>query len=147
MIQRGRKTADAFAVVTPITSLQRLQAPATLTDEQRAVWLETVNNRPADWFGREQAPLLECYCGHMAYARMLRRVLDTVDPAWLLHDEALQRHNKLFAMHVRETTAAANFATKLRLTSQSLTDKRVAGRAGERYTTARKPWQTNDDES
>lgn len=143
MIQRGRKTAGGLAVITPITSLQRLQAPDTLNDTQRAVWLETVNNRPADWFGPEQAPLLECYCGHIAYARMLRGVLDTVDPAWLLDDEGLQRHNKLFAMHARESAAAANFATKLRLTSQSVTDKRVAGRAGERHSSARKPWQTD----
>lgn len=145
MIQRGRKSMTGLAVVTPITVHKRLPVPAGATDEQRAVWLDTVNNRPADWFGPEQAVLLECYCGHMAYARVLRQVLDQMSPAWLMEEDGLKRHDKLLAMHTRETTAAGNYATKLRLTSQAVIDKRAAGRKGERHT-ALKPWQTNEPE-
>ena len=148
MLQRGRKSTQSLAVVTPLQTVQRLSPPATLSEDQRQVWLETVNNRPADWFGAEQVPLLECYCGHMAYARMLRQVLDRVDPKWLLDEDGLKQHNKLFAMHARETAAAANLATKLRLTSQAVTDKRVAGRASDRFKSdTLKPWQLEGESS
>jgi hypothetical protein len=89
-------------------------------------------------------PLLEAYCRHVTYARTIAKVLDRVDPQCLLDDEGLSRHRKLYAMHERETNAASRLATRMRLTGQSLIDKRVAGRASDLFSSARKPWEVEE---
>ena len=142
MKQRGRKSAPGLSIVNLPLVLERLPAPDMLTPEQRGVWQETVDARPADWFGAEQVPLLEAYCRHVAYARTIATLLNRVEPQWLLDDAGLSRHRKLYAMHERETNAASRLATRMRLTGQSLIDKRVAGRASDRFSNLPKPWET-----
>ena len=144
MKQRGRKSASGLTVVPLPQRLERLRPPDRLTLAERAVWEETVNARPADWFGVEQAPLLEAFCRHVIYARTIGQVLRGIGPRCLLDEEGLDRHRKLLAMHERETNAASRLATRMRLTGQSLIDKRVAGRATDRFSAARKPWEVED---
>jgi hypothetical protein len=147
MAQRGRKSAAALAVVPAGEVLARLRPSANLTAEQRRVWLETVNARPADWFGPEQVPLLEGFCRHAAFAAALAGEINVCEPDWLKDEEGLKRYKTLLEMHERETRAMSSLATRLRLTNQALQDPKTAGRHGRRTPEGLKPWQTVDVES
>jgi hypothetical protein len=148
MIQRGRKSTAALAVVTPITITKRLAPPEHLPADQQKIWQETVDAMPADWFGPEHLPMLESYCRHIAFGRTIGKALAQVPPEWLLDEEGLKRHDRLYAMHEREGRAASSLATRMRLTQQAVIDKRVAGHKGQTHKPrARKPWDPPEDES
>ena len=119
MQQRGRKSAAALAVVSS-TAGGRLAPPPSLTEDQRNVWLRTVNAKPPDWFSDEHVPLLEAYCRHVTFAATIARALAKVDPEWLLSDEGIARHERLYKMHDREERAISALATRMRLTQQSI---------------------------
>jgi hypothetical protein len=48
-----------MTLASPVTSVQRPDAPYDLTDEQADVWRQVVVALPADWFGPETWHLLE----------------------------------------------------------------------------------------
>ena len=58
MKQRGRRSVASLAVVTPLPQDRRPAPPSELTAEQAAVWRDTVNAMPSDWFGRESFAVL-----------------------------------------------------------------------------------------
>ena len=142
MDQRGRKSTAALATVTKLSQGKRLAPPAHLSAEERAIWRETVDNRPWDWFGPEQVPLLEAYCRHLAYASCIGRALKKMTVTGLLDKDQVQHHAKLLVMHGRETKAATLLAGQMRLTNQSRIDVLAAGRENRHFQNAGKaePW-------
>lgn len=141
MKQRGRKSAASLAVAMPVTVAQRLPAPAHLSDAERTIWLETVNDQPADAFSQTHAPLLELYCRHIVQARVLADELANFDRAWLADDDGLKRYDRLLAMNEREGRAASSLATRLRITRQAVEHPTTVGRALGRQSKTRKPWE------
>ncbi len=156
MKQRGRRSAAALetaAIVTadhldsPVLHTRRLAAPAHLTDAERAVWLEVVNDQPASAFMQTHAPLLELYCRHVVYARVIADELANFERAWLADDDGLKRFDRLLAMAEREGRAASSLATRLRITRQAVAHQETASnRLKEQQvertaTKERKPWQ------
>lgn len=144
MTQRGRKSAASLAVVQLAgVGVPRVPPPSRLTAAQRSIWLETVNSKPAEWFGPEHAPLLEQYVRHVVSARVLAEQIAEFDPEWLKDDEGLKRYERLLRMHELEGRAASSLATRMRITQQSVyrADK-AATLAGK--VTARKPWEVDD---
>lgn len=143
MAQRGRKSAASLAVaqVASISSDSRLQAPLHITDAERAVWLEVVNDQPASAFTITHGPLLEQYCRHIVQARILADEIMNFDRAWLADDDGLKRYDRLLAMQEREGRAASSLATRLRITRQATDHPTTAGRAQARQAKARKPWE------
>lgn len=140
MNQRGKKSAAALAVVSTDVACP-LQPPSSLTPAQRQVWLRTVNAKPADWFGEEHVPLLMGYCRHVCNADTIDEALSQVKADWLLSEDGIARHERLYKMHDREERAASALATRLRLTPHSVTDSRVAGRKAARHTASEDhPW-------
>jgi hypothetical protein len=146
MAQRGRKSAASLAVVPVGMSIARLPPSAQLTSEQRRIWLETVNARPAEWFGPEQVPLLEGYCRHAAYAAALAGEINQCGPDGLQEDDGLKRLRALLDMHEKEVRAMSSLATRLRLTNQALYDERTAARSRHKLGSGMKPWQTLEQE-
>lgn len=142
MKQRGRKTTGALAVVEhDVTAIQRIGPPSRLTAEEREIWLTTVNAKPADWFGLEQAVILESYCRHVCLERRTSKVLDKVAQEWEGGADNLTEYARACRMHELETRAVAMLASRMRLTQQSVVDKRTAGLRGEKYVNGRdKPW-------
>ncbi len=137
-----RKSAAALAVATvagPL-ELKRLQAPVHISDAERAVWAEVVNDQPADAFSPTHAPLLELYCRHIVQARILADELTNFDRAWLADDDGLKRYDRLLGMQERESRAASSLATRLRITRQSI-DQQTVARALTKGKTKRKPWE------
>jgi hypothetical protein len=144
MTQRGRKSAasmEVAGIAAPIGSAQRLLAPMHISDAERGVWLEVVNDQPADAFSQTHGPLLELYCRHIVQARILADELANFDRAWLADDDGLKRYDRLLAMAERESRAASSLATRLRITRQAVEHPTTAGRAIGRQNKARKPWE------
>lgn len=137
-----RKSAAALAVapVAGPLEVKRLVAPAHLSEAERAIWVEVVNDQPADAFTVTHAPLLELYCRHIVQARVLADELANFDRAWLADDEGLKRYDRLLAMAEREGRAASSLATRLRITRQAI-DQQTVARGLLNQPKSRKPWE------
>jgi hypothetical protein len=72
MAQRGRKSAASLSIVSVLGN-ERPAPPEDLTDEEAKEWRAIVGRMPADWFTRENFPLLVEYCRHVVRARDLAR--------------------------------------------------------------------------
>lgn len=136
-----RKSAAALAVASVAGPLEvkRLAAPIHISDAERAIWLEVVNDQPADAFTPTHAPLLELYCRHIVQARILADELANFDRAWMADDEGLKRYDRLLAMAEREGRAASSLATRLRITRQAI-DQQTVARA-QLKNVKKKPWE------
>lgn len=131
---------EVAALVASETS-HRLLAPVHISDAERSVWLEVINDQPADAFSPTHAPLLELYCRHIVQARVLADELTNFDRAWLADDEGLKRYDRLLGMAERESRAASSLATRLRITRQAVEHPLTVGRSQARQSKARKPWE------
>lgn len=142
MKQRGRQSAAALAVavVDAAPGTPRLQAPTHLSDAERAIWAEVVNDHPAETFTATHAPMLETYCRHVVQGRVIADELLNFDRAWMADKEGLDRYDKLLGMHEREGRAASSLATRLRITRQAVEHRyTAAGKLGGGK--IRKPWE------
>lgn len=142
MAQRGRKSADALLVrsVSQIGLTDRLLAPAHISDAERAVWMEVVNDQPANAFTPTHIPLLELYCRHIVQARILADEVSNFDRAWLADDDGLKRYDRLLSMAEREGRAASSLATRLRITRQAI-DQQTVARSIVNAPKSKKPWE------
>ena len=128
MAQRGRKSAAELSVVaqdSPIGAV-RVAPVAGMSDPEKAVWIEVVNDHPAESFTETHRPILELYCRHVIRGRVLNAEILRFDPTWLRDDDGLKRYNKLLAMAEREGRAASSLATRLRITRQAIDQQTVA---------------------
>lgn len=141
MRQRGRKSAASLAVARVAIGVERLPAPVHLSDAERGVWLETVNDQPAEAITPVHSPVLELYCRHVVRSRILADEIDNFDRAWLADDDGIKRYDLLLKMAERESRAASSLARSLRITRQSTIDPKVAGVANARHARSRKPWE------
>lgn len=143
MGSRGRKSSSelAIAVVDGVTCAKRQECPVHLTDAARAVWVQLVNDQPADAFSAKDVPLLEQYCRHVVQGRVLADQIDNFDGAWLADDDGLKRYDRLLAAHEREGRAASSLATRLRITRQAVSHPETVGTANRKNSGTRKPWQ------
>lgn len=146
MGQRGRQSTAATEVIAfaPVGAAQRLEAPAHISDAERAVWAELVNDQPASAFTPTHGPLIEQYCRHVVQARVLADEILNFDRAWLADDAGLRRYDRLLAMAEREGRAASSLATRLRITRQAI-DQQTVARALVNKPRSRKPWELAQD--
>lgn len=147
MAQRGRKSAasmSVFAKSAQTLSESRLDAPVHISDAERSVWLDVVNDQPANAFTQTHGPLLEMYCRHVVQARIISDELLNFDRSWLADDDGLKRYDRLLAMAEREGRAASSLATRLRITRQAI-DQQTVARSQINAPKARKPWEISSD--
>jgi hypothetical protein len=139
---RGRKSAASLAVarVAPISTEIRLNPPLHINDAERSVWMEVVNDQPANAFTATHSPLLELYCRHISNARILAEELLNFDRSWMADDDGLKRYDRLLAMSERESRAASSLATRLRITRQAI-DQQTVARSLNNQAKSRKPWE------
>ena len=142
MATRGRQSAASQAVglMSPISQEKRLEAPLHISDAERAVWIEVINDQPAGAFTATHSPLLEMYCRHVTNARMIADQVLNFDQAWTADDDGLRRYDKLLAMSERESRAASSLATRLRITRQAV-DQQTIARTLVNQVKTRKPWE------
>lgn len=140
MEQRGRKSIAALTLPNPSLAVQRLRPFGHLSDAEQSVWLEIVNDQPADAFTSTHAPLLELYCRHIVQSRVISEEIANFDRAWMADAEGLKRYDKLLAMVEREGRAASSIATRLRITRQAV-DQQTIARKLVNHSKSRKPWE------
>lgn len=143
MAKRGRQSqasVEIVGLIAPTVKNERLEAPAHLSDAERFVWLQVVNDQPANAFSETHAPLLEMYCRHVVQSRVIAEQIISFDQAWLNNDDGLKRYDKLLSMQEREGRAASSLATRLRITRQAI-DQQTVARTLINQPKARKPWE------
>jgi hypothetical protein len=143
MTTRGRKSSAEMAtpsVGVPMLVTKRLLPALHLSNSERTVWLEIVNDQPAGAFTETHTHLLEMYCRHVVQSRILAEEVAAYDRTWLADAEGLDRFDKLLKMAERETRAASSFATRLRITRQAV-DQQTIARAQMNAPKGRKPWE------
>jgi len=141
MRQRGKKSAASLAIATPTGLRQRLPAPVHLSDAEISVWLQLVNDQPAEAFTPTHVPLLEAYCRHVVRGRVLATEIEAFDPEWMRDSEGLKRYDRMLRMAEREARAASSLATRLRITRHSQVHPKTVGRPSARSASAPKPWE------
>lgn len=135
MNTRGRKSAASLAVVASNALPQRLPPPEYLTPAQRALWLDVVDTKPADWFGPDSAPIL------VEFVRAVETCNQLAGPIAATMDGGDPREiASILGVRDREAKRAADLATKLRLTQQSRYTPQAAATANKRAQNASKPW-------
>jgi hypothetical protein len=141
--KRGRQSLAEMEIATlaaPVIQAGRVEAPAHMSDAERMVWIEVVNDQPADAFTDTHKPLLEMYCRHVVQARVIADQILSFNHAWLNNDDGLRRYDKLLAMQEREGRAASSLATRLRITRQAV-DQQTIARGLLNGKKSRKPWE------
>lgn len=137
---RGRTSAAAKEVQPLAPCGQRPAPPTHLTAAQRREWKAVVDRLPADWFARENYPLLAQYVRHVDNANRLAKAIAKTDLTTVAGAESF---DKLTRMHEREGRAASSLATRMRLTQQSRYNAQSANTAAKNSgTAARKPWES-----
>lgn len=122
---RGRKSAAALAIVSPVEVVPRPGAPAELNDEQAAEWKAVVERMPADWFGRETHALLVQYCRHVVAARRIAQIIEAMENLEAAEQRpfVLEDYDRALKMQEREGRAISSLATRMRITQQTSYDK------------------------
>ena len=106
MIQRGRKSAAALAVI-PETPPPPPEPPAALTKEQAQVWRDVVTARPNQFI--PCLPLVQIYAIHVSLARELAQQIKFVSAG------DIRTRNQLLRMLSRESAAIVRLAARLKL--------------------------------
>lgn len=115
---------------------------ADLTDEEAAIWRETVASEPAEFFNTAALrAMLKDYCRHRAAGDKISEVLNIFKADWLKNGDGAKRYSDLLKMRDLETRAAAGMATKLRLTNQSRYTPQAAATASRHAAKGLKPWE------
>lgn len=131
---RGRMSAAALAIVSPVEVVPRAKAPAELGDEQAAEWRAVVERMPADWFGRETHALLVQYCRHVVAARRIAQLIEKIEDDDGSFD--LDAYDKVLKMQEREGRAISSLTTRMRLTQQASYDK-----SKKKPASTKRPWE------
>ena len=145
----ARGSASSAAQVTVITGGlgRRPGAPDDLSDEQKRIWTETVTSEGAEFFNTAALrELLKDYCRHKTTGAMLTKQIQGYEALLPgpMGDDTLKEFDRITKMRDRETKAAADLATKLRLTNQSRYTPKAAATASKASGSNRKPWDTED---
>lgn len=146
MIQRGRPRKDAAAekVVKLVASSfdAKPEPPEELTPEAAEIWTSTVQSEPRDFLATgAQLALLKDYCRHRATADKVSTIIDLFQADWLKSKDGIKRYADLCKVRDAEGRAAADKATKLRLTNQSRWQPVSAARLANNTPKGKMPWE------
>lgn len=149
MAKPAKTVAGSRGVVVPLPgranlgahSDGRIRPPAYLSKAQADVWTQTVAAKPADWFGRESAPMLSMYCRAVASAEHLARIVDKFERRKRLDSDGMHAYGIALASMEKQSKLVISLATKMRLTQQSQYTPKAAGTASRRGGAQKKPWE------
>ena len=114
MRQRGRKSSDELAVINVNGDPPRLDPPPTLTDPERALFVELVQACSPKHFLPSDLPLVVSY---VQATLLSRRAVTSAATA-----------PAMLALWEKATRMQATLATRLRLSPQARTDPKTIGR-------------------
>lgn len=137
---RGRKSSTELAARGAVALVERPDAPLDLTPEQAEEWQQIVDSLPADWFNRENFPLLAQYCRHVVDAR---RIAQLIDQECARKDMDVAAYTELLKSQRQETAALKTLAASMRLAQQAKYNAQSAATAGKRGRTVSRPWESD----
>jgi len=142
MRQRGRKTTTGVDPrVIEGGFAQRADPPDDLVPEAAAIWRLIVSSEPPDLISTAATrDLLKDYCRHRATADKVSAIIDLFQADWLKSKDGVKRYSDLCKVRDAEGRAAADKATKLRLTNQSRWHPTTAARASANMLKGPMPW-------
>ena len=144
---RGRVSAEAQKVVVIDGGRKRIEPPDELTDDEKAIWRETVASEPKDAFDTAALrDMLKDYCRHRAAAEGVSKIINSFQSEWLKNAEGARRYRELLKIRDLECRGAADKATKLRMTNQSRYTPKTAASAHRNATKTKMPWDFDDEE-
>lgn len=138
MQKRGRKSGAEIAVTSPVSVMERPQAPLELTPDETLEWEAIVDTMPADWFTRETHGLLKQYCRHVV---MACRVAQLIDGEMAREEVDYAALDKLGQMQARETAAIKAMAASMRISQQASYTTKSAG-TQKNNRTVKRPWES-----
>lgn len=141
MGRRGKVSAGELSVVSLEEYRNQFPPPPELTERQAEIWRRIVASEPADFLkGEARQQILMDLCRHREAADSISETINLFKPEWLKSDQGAKRYHSLLKMRELETRAAAEKATKLRLTNQSRYTPGAAATAGKHFEMD-KPWE------
>ena len=139
----GRQSTEAKLVVLQGGLARRPEPPKDLNEAQAKVWRETASSEPISFFNTASLQsMLADYCRHTVTAAAVSTQIDKFNSESLQDEENAKIFDRLTKIRDRETKAAADKATKLRLTNQSRYTPKAAGTASKAGGEKPKPWET-----
>jgi hypothetical protein len=144
MRQRGRRSGDAIDEHHVVEGRfgKRPEPPVELDEGEAAIWREITASEAADFFGTAALrALLKDYCRHRAAGDRISEVIRMFKPEWLKSLDGAKRYHGLLKMRDLEGRAAADKATKLRLTNQSRYTPQAASTASRNAPKGKRPWE------
>lgn len=127
-----------MALVPASQPVQFAPVPPDFSDVEAAMWRETVESKPAEWFGPDSWSVLKEYIRAAVMCDTLAKVVAGAvtrgDP-----DEI----KAVLDMRDKERKAVASLGTKLRLTQQSRYTPNAAATADKRAG-GKRPWQSGN---
>lgn len=137
----ARQSAEAKITVLQGGLSRRPDAPDDLTEAQASIWTATVESEGPEFFNTAALrELLKDYCRHKVTAAALTEQVEKYDATSVMAPDVAQTFDRVTKMRDRETKAAADLATKLRLTNQSRYTPKAAATAAKNATVSKKPW-------
>ena len=142
MAKRGPKSAAELENVVVGNFGRRPDPEAGLMPEEEEIWRQTVASEAADFFNTAALRgLLKDYCRHRAASEKISEVINVFKTDWLKNSDGANRYRDLLKMRDAEARAAADKATKLRLTNQSRYTPQAASTASRSAAKGIKPWE------
>lgn len=135
MTQRGRKGSKADLAVIDGSLGDRPSPPADLNDFEASKWAEVVGAMPPGWYSAEMAELLRGYCRHCYFIRLIDAEIDTAEKA-----KDIDQVCKLADKREKQMRAVTAIARSLRMTPQSTSDPKTAGRKKTATAKGAMPW-------
>ncbi len=140
MAKRGRKSADDLRIV-PV-EFTRPKPPKMLNARQAEIWDRTVIDE-ADGHFKTKAlqDMLADYCRHREMAESFGAIINEFKPEWVKSTKGAQKLGSLLRMRDLESRAAADKATKLRMTNQARYTPQAAGTVARDAAEGPAPWE------
>lgn len=108
--------------VAPIEITERPMPPFDFDNQEASIWASIVNSMPADWFNTGSLPLLTQYVRHVVASRNLAQLI--AEATSNTEEIDVKLYVTLLRAQKEESSAMSSLATKLRISNQSLINKR-----------------------
>lgn len=108
--------------VSPIEITERPSPPLDFDNLEASIWASIVNSMPADWFNVGSIPLLTQYVRHTVASQNLAQLI--ADVTSNSEEINVKTYITLLRAQKEESGILSSLATKLRISNQSLINKR-----------------------
>lgn len=129
---------SSMAITIPL-STDRPSPPLGFDDRESSIWISIVNSMPADWFNIGSIPLLTQYIHHTVASQNLAQLISdtTSNPTEI----DVKKYITLLRAQKEESAILSSLATKLRISNQSLINKRGNHKDIGGSDEKKKPWE------